>query len=170
MLPLFKEYYKLINTSSLIRKKNYSKLNELNFIKLLLKSYPYFYFVKNYIEKVAVFFYKNSSYIDYCIKSFILIYKQNNVRAHLLVNYAIAKLKRRYSAHSVFYSLLSLLGKYTSKKIIKGYKCIMQGRFSRRDRAVYLMKNFKISFTKLKKVDFYYKTIVMKYGLCAIKI
>jgi hypothetical protein len=65
-----------------------------------------------------------------------------------------------------------LFRKLQNYQIINGYKVVLCGRFTRKQRATYSWKNIGSTApsTMKSKLDFKFSTIALKYSSCTIKV
>lgn len=153
-----------------VRLKNYRFLK--NFIVLFIKQrflLKFWIVIKNFV----LFYLKKFNISYYNFDFFVFGLKKNNVSASILSEFISVRLKQYYTIFeilkSINYFLKWLLFK---KRIIKGYKIMCAGRFSRKQRATYSWKTFgTISLSTMKsKLDYSYSTLALKYSNCAIKV
>lgn len=111
----------------------YSSLHKTLIIFFSL--YPLFVFFKQYIIFLATILFPQNFRTS--IHFFGLNQYAPNPKDLLnLAEYLITELD--YSPTKTLYTLLSILRDYESSGKIKGFKLLLAGRFTRRDRAVYL--------------------------------
>lgn len=94
---------------------------------------------------------------------------EDTITAKFLITYMIIKLKKKFSLKYVLNSVIKFL-KNTKK--IEGYKIKCSGRFDKKQRATYLLKQLKkVSSTGIFiPLDYAFSTLTLKYGLCGIKL
>jgi len=94
---------------------------------------------------------------------------EDTITAKFLINYMVIKLKKKFSLKYVLNSVIKFL-KNTER--IEGFKIKCSGRFDKKQRATYLLKQLKkISSTGIFiPIDYAFSTLTLKYGLCGIKL
>lgn len=79
---------------------------------------------------------------------------------------------KNYSTTKTLYSIVKILSYYQHTAGLRGFKVLLTGRFSRRDRALYLWKmGGKLPLnTKLADIEFYSWPIQLPYSKCTLKL
>jgi len=158
----------------------YTKLNKLNYLFSYLRYFFYFFF----LVKPFLFFLKNFFYILYnryflvptCVKfnkiNILFIFrKRSDIFPELFIYLIIGKLQQYYKLPYIFQLVNNLCSFYVKKKVIRGFKILLSGRFSRKDRATYIWSEFKLPLnTKFSAISFGWRNIILKYSLCMLKI
>lgn len=132
----------------------------LFFKKLILYFYYTYFFIgsKNFIKKTN-------------LNVYIIFRSGEDLSANLFMYLILGKLARYYKLPKILYIANKLASLYVRKKMIRGYKIICAGRFTRKDRAYYNWKHFGVSLNSTSSsIDFCWRTIALKYSLCVIKI
>lgn len=111
-----------------------NKLNfKLSFYNNFLNMYrklPFFLFIKNLLSFfVNKFFDRISFTFIFCSQKFI--------SANLVKNFILAKMSYQFKVNKIAFSVLRLLNFFFRKNIIKGFRVLLAGRFSRKDRATF---------------------------------
>lgn len=109
----------------------------------------FFYFF--FLVKPFLFFLKNFFYILYnryflvptCVKfnkiNILFIFrKRSDIFPELFIYLIIGKLQQYYKLPYIFQLVNNLCSFYVKKKVIRGFKILLSGRFSRKDRATYI--------------------------------
>ena len=152
----------------------YQDKADYQLFKILLNFFafaPLFEFYKIYITTILNnFIYKNKIVSHIYFVPITPIYM---IRADFLSKYVrYVILKRRYSPGRALYAALKIIRKWQKIQPIKGYKVLLAGRFSRRDRATYMWRNMgavKLG-DRLSSIDFFSLPILSTYSKAVIKI
>lgn len=105
-------------------------------------------------------------------KIYILGLSKKNISATVVSEFFFIRLKQYYTIWEVLKNINFLFRPLMRRKIVKGYKIMCSGRFSRKQRTTYNWKSFgslALSTTK-SKLDYSYRSIVLKYSTCTIKV
>lgn len=91
------------------------------------------------------------------------------VNSNLISYYMAIKLKQRFPLREVLRLIINTL---KAVKNVNGFKIKCSGRFDRKQRATYLWEHFGIisSTTIMKPVDYSESVVLLKYGLCGLKV
>lgn len=147
------------------------------FYYLVLKNMLcYFYFVpvlEFYKKLLSVILQQN--FFKAAVKTnlyfFAVSWRHTNVK--VLLNFVKNLLfKKNFSAVKTLYTTLKVLKKWQKKLKLRGFKFLLAGRFTRRDRATYIWKSFdsvQLS-TKFSRVEFASIPIQLKYSKCVAKV
>jgi hypothetical protein len=170
---LYRYVVKLIYKKKALLKKYKNSIIIKNNIKnnlLSLVNKP-FLFNLLYIEKILL------QYSKILLKQDILchyyIITNYNFTSQVLVKYISIKLKQKFSFNQVIRPLVKYLNYLIKKKkILFGYRLELSGRFSRKQRATFLLfKNGKIPLgTIYTNIDYKTDFVILKNGLVNIKI
>lgn len=96
-----------------------------------------------------------------------------NVNASIISEFFFIRLKQYYTIWEVLKNINFLFRILMRKKrIVRGYKIMCSGRFSRKQRATYNWKSFgSLALSTVKsKLDYSYRTIALKYSSITIKV
>ncbi len=142
----------------------------------------FFLFLKNKILKVFWNNFKDmlNFYVSKILVSgknfvniFILGLSKMNVNASIISEFFFIRLKQYYTIWEVLKNINFLFRiLMRKKKIVRGYKIMCSGRFSRKQRATYNWKSFgSLALSTVKsKLDYSYRTIALKYSSITIKV
>ena len=116
--------------------KNIKKvLNYLNF--LYFKLPEIIFFKKRLYNFVVVNFFKFNSNIIFNAKIFFVLGSDLVPTATIVSLFIAKKLIHRYTLGSILMKCFIYLKNFCSKSLISGFKILISGRISRRDRAIY---------------------------------
>ena len=97
-----------------------------------------------FLKKLILYFYYTYFFIgpkDFIKKTNLSVYiifrTGEDLSANLFMYLILGKLARYYKLPKILYIANKLASIYVRKKMIRGYKIICSGRFTRRDRAYY---------------------------------
>lgn len=156
----------------------YRKLKKKLILKFSRKMF--IIFLKNKVLKKYWDFFKNILKLHMsrlfravCFNNiFILGLSKKNVNASIIGEFFFIRLKQYYTIWEVLKNINFLFKSLMRKRIVKGYKIMCSGRFSRKQRTTYNWKSFGslASSTVRSKLDYSYRTIALKYSSCTIKV
>jgi hypothetical protein len=95
---------------------------------------PHFVFLKNVFSMIVQRIFPGSPKS----KTFFFGMNRKNFNANDVLNLAEALLRAKNRPTFVFYRLIRILNYYKRRQKLKGFKVLLAGRFSRRDRATFL--------------------------------
>lgn len=102
---------------------------------------------------------------------YFVIRKSEDISASSIIYFILGKIANYYKLSSIINSITKILQLYIKYNLIFGYKILCMGRFSRKDRASYIWRSFKIPLnTKFSAIDFSWRNIILKYSICIIKV
>jgi len=107
------------------------------------------------------------------INIYIMGLSKMNVNASIISEFFFIRLKQYYTIWEVLKNINFLFKILMRKKrIVRGYKIMCSGRFSRKQRATYNWKSFgSLALSTVKsKLDYSYRTIALKYSSITIKV
>lgn len=161
-------------------KKNFQLKLKKQF-KVFMKIF-YFFIVKKiifFVEKIFWGSIKNLlifNLIKLCSHSKIFInfffLDPEYLDSNFLIQFLIIRLRQGISFQSLFFKINNMLFKFLSKNRLLGFKIALKGRFTRRQRASFFWKRVgRVSLNdKLSFIDFSSDSIILKYGLCSLKL
>lgn len=113
-----------------VKNKSRFKLGFYNNFLHIYRKFPIFLFVKNFLSSfVNKFFYKVKFTFIFCSEKFI--------SANLVKNFILSKISHKFRINKITFMVLRLLDVFHKKNIIKGFRILLAGRFSRKDRATF---------------------------------
>lgn len=145
------------------------KLTKLLF--LFFSVFPLFHYFKSYINKIILNYLQGSRYK---VKVYFAGVNSATINPELILNKASQFLiKDKFSPRKTLYKTLGEITKlYKVDSSVRGYKLVLAGRFTRRDRAIYLWRNFGgiPNNTRTADVEYSYKYVHLPYGKCIIQL
>jgi hypothetical protein len=168
---------KLQNTSSGKRNlftKDFSKrgyFRNLLFRNLILLNFifPFVGLIKKFLISSIVKMFPTFPNIEL----YTLMQNKNILNLSTILDSIIKKTRsKKFRLKRIISFVFNLLKNLQTKIGFNGFKIQFSGRVSRRDRATYYWKKFgKLPLnTKLAKIDYYYKTLIMRNSICIMKI
>lgn len=113
-----------------IKNKLKFKLSFYNNFIYIYRKLPVYIFVKNFLSSfVNKFFNKIKIAFVFCSESFI--------SANLIKDFVLVKMIQKFKLGKISFIILRLLGDLCRKNVIKGFRILLAGRFSRKDRATF---------------------------------
>lgn len=130
---------------------------------------PYLLYIKRLLIRVLF------SKLAHCVKVgvFFLGVNQRSLNASVIIDFIVQRLqKRQLRISRLLYDALRVLKRLVRAQSLTGYKLLIAGRFSRRDRATYVWKAYSSIplSTKLSNIDYQYRCLQMKYSLGIFKL
>ena len=176
LICLLMNFFSLAN-SSILTKKMYLLFQSLVFYTLSFSFFNFIHFKKKFFSKFV--FFKGVSKTIY--RSVIeltenkkLLYNavgQNKFRfnSSLVLNYILIKLGQYFTIHEIVNPLSFYIKSLTS---ISGYKILITGRLTRKERAAVMIRSGKrMPLSTIKaNVDYSAGFKIMKFGLVGIKV
>ena len=159
------KYTSLGKSYIFIKNKLKFKLSFYNNFIYIYRKLPIYIFVKNFLSSfVNKFFDKIKIAFIFCSESFI--------SANLIKDFILVKMVQKFKLGKISFIVLRLLGDLCRRNVIKGFRVLLAGRFSRKDRATfYWKKTGYLSFNnKMSALDYSVGTKVLRYSLCVCKI
>jgi len=156
-------FFKLLN-SLIIKEFSFKHLNFHYFRKIFHERYLIFQGASIAIQSSIKSFDKN----EYIKISFFGMHVRN-ISASFITNYIIIKLGQYFTIRDILHPVLRRL-KNTS--YIKGFKIIVAGRITRKERAAYLVRHFgDVTLgTKSCNIDYAADFKIMRFGVVGIKV
>lgn len=130
---------------------------------------PYLIYVKNTIIKTIF----SKIVRPAGVKVFFLGVHQRSVNANMVIDFLVRRLEYRYYRISrLIYDALRILRRLVKTQKIAGYRFLLAGRFSRRDRATFIWKGYSSIplSTKLSSIDYQYRYLQMRFSLGILKL
>jgi ribosomal protein S3 len=96
-----------------------------------------------------------------------------SINANIIGQFFSIRLQQYYTIWEIFKNIKVLFKKLMfTHNVLKGYKIIFSGRFSRKQRTTYSWKNFGTlgPATVKSKLDYSNTVIPLRYSLCSIKV
>ena len=152
---------KFINDFTFIRPYNLIFFSEFYFFNLKYK-FPFNNYFNFFLKYVKSFLYNKYIIVWKLLKPF-------QITASVVSQYICVRFLQRFKLNEV---LNPILKHFNKNKILKGYKIICSGRFTKKEIAVYHVKSFySIPFNNISSfLDYSYNDVVLKYSLCGIKV
>lgn len=130
---------------------------------------PYLLYMKELVTKAI------HSKLSRCamVKVLFLGLNQRSFNANMIINFIVRRLQyRQFRISRLIYDILRILKRLVRARKVEGYKFLLAGRFSRRDRATYIWKAYSSVplSTKLSNIDFQYRQLQMRYSLGILKL
>jgi len=140
----------------------------LNYNKKIFQSrLPLF----NVYAKILLFTMQKTTFIPTNRQLIIrfLALNNRNLCAQFLVNYLILNLRHYNELSPVLYPVIN---RYKQQPNINGFKFIISGRLTRKERAAYIVRSHKsVPLSTLNvKIDYASDFIIMRFGIVGIKI
>lgn len=163
-----------------------NKSDEAKFLKYLKKTYSFrlhffiskyikFKFLKQYWTIIKQLFFlnlKKIGIINYS-KLFIVGLSKWNVNASIIAEFFYIRLKQYYTIWEILRTINYLFKLLRFKyRIIKGYRIVFSGRFTRKQRSTYSWRTVgSISPSTVKSnLDYCHTSVVLKYSICTVKV
>jgi len=171
-----KLFYKIIG----IKKKFLNSFKNLKPIFFKIVRFLLFNKLKFIFEKK--FFYFLKKFLLFNLYKFIhirsnifcnfLFFEPSYLDSKFLVQYLIFRLNQKIPFKSIFYKTNNILTTLLSKQRLLGFKISLKGRFSRKQRASFLWKrvNRVPLNSKMSYIDYSSGHVILRYGMCSIKI
>jgi len=164
-LPKFRPTFMLFKTIMSLRLIEYqnTRINFYFFRSIFHKRFIFFYNAYNYI-RASISTIENNRHLSLSISSLQL----RNVTAHHILNYIKIKLGQFFKINDIQSPILREL----KKARLKGFRIIISGRLTRKERASFMIKG-RGAVPKAKKkafIDYAADYKVMRFGLVGIKI
>lgn len=169
--PLEDEFKNLLPLPYMIHNHSYFKF--LTHCIFFFSILPLFCFIKIFINTSILNLLKKKNYKTqvYFVGSNPLFFLNPNRILNKTLYYLTEKeFSPRRALKWTIIELQKLYPMY--KKTLKGYKVVLAGRFTRKDRAVYLWRHYGSipNNTKLANIDYSYKYLNTIYGRCIIQL
>lgn len=105
-------------------------------------------------------------------KIFFLGLNQKTFNINDVLNLIEILLRLKLKANFILYRIIKILKFYKKKQKLKGFKFLLAGRFSRRDRATFLWRTFgAVSLgSRLSVIEYYTRPVILQYSKCIAKI
>lgn len=125
----------------------------------------------NLYSKILLFSLHKVSFIQYNTKLTLNFFALNNknVNANFLVSYIMIKLSQYFTINAI---LNPIIRKYKRTGFIHGFRFLITGRLTRKERATHLMKSYKAMpyASPSIKIDHASDFKIMRFGVVGIKI
>jgi ribosomal protein S3 len=145
-------------------------------IRFLLQNYLKRKFLSkfwNFFKRFCITFLNKMTPVQNVFNFKIVGLCKNYVNANIIGQFFYTRLKQYYTIWEILKSINFYLKTLINKKqIIKGYKIMFSGRFSRKQRTTYSWKNFGTLNTSSMKSNLDYTNMVipLRYSTCSLKI
>jgi ribosomal protein S3 len=125
--------------------------------------------IKKYLNIIEL------KYKEYIYKINIKNITKSKITAYLLINMIKDKIEKTYKANIkvIINKVLKILEKLGDKRLIKGYRVRISGRFMqkmRRTRRLKFKKGIMSPSKVIGKIDFALVSVILKFGVCGIKL
>jgi hypothetical protein len=176
LICLLMNFFGLVN-SNILTKKMYLLLQNMVFYTLSFSFFNFLHFKKKFFSKFV--FFKGVSKTIY--RSVIELTKNNKLNfnvvgqnkfrfnSSLVLNYILIKLGQYFTIHEIVNPLSFYIKSLTS---ISGYKILITGRLTRKERAAVMIRSGKrMPLSTIKaNIDYSAGFKIMKFGLVGIKV
>ena len=144
-----------------------------NYKHIFKKIFFFFFFIPQFVF-LKDFFVNTLNKINPLIekKIFFLGLNQKNFNINDVLNLIELLLHYRFRPSFVLYKVIKILRFYKKNQKLHGFKFLLAGRFSRRDRATFLWRTFgAVSLgSRLSVINYYTRQIILPYSKCVAKI
>lgn len=124
------KYISLGKNYIFIKNKLKFKLSFYNNFIYIYRKFPIYIFVKNFLSSfINKFFDKIKLTFVFCSENFI--------SANLIRDFILVKMVQKFKLGKISFIVLRLLGDLCRRNIIKGFRILLAGRFTRKDRATF---------------------------------
>lgn len=131
----------------------------------IYRKFPSLMFIKNLLSSFVNKFFGKTKF------TFILS-SEKFISANLVKNFILDMMSDRFRLGRVVFAVIRFLNDFRRKGIIRGFRILLAGRFTKKDRATfYWKKRGFLSFNnRMGALDYSFGTKVLRYSLCVCKI
>ena len=122
------------------------------------------------MQLLYVYYYEKLKFIS--VNFFFAKSIKKIIDADLICDYIILKLMQKFTLKELMSPLLKIYNVFLRRKFILGYRFLIMGRLTRKDRAIF--KWYQIGplplSTRISRIDYANRQVALKYSLCSMKI
>ena len=158
---------------------NWAPYVDFSFQKILLYlnyiffSLPFILSMKKRFYNFIFFnFFRNGFHENKKFQIIFIITTEDTPSAFIVSQFICRKLIERFPVSLILRKVLIYMDSYYSRDLLNGFRVFVKGRITRKERMTYKWnRRGKLSLnTKYAPVDFFHRTLFMRYGTCSVQI